>query len=73
MDIHWYQMTAAAVLQELGSDAHRGLSGSEAESRLERGGPNELVEKSGRSRRQIIWEQLSGILTILLFVAALIS
>jgi len=30
-----------------------------------------LVEKGGRTRREIIIEQLSGVLTILLFIAAL--
>jgi P-type Ca2+ transporter type 2C len=73
MDFDWYQMTAAGVLQELGSDLTRGLSETEARSRLEQVGTNELIEKSGRSRREIVWEQLSGILTILLFIAALIS
>ena len=40
------QQAAADVLIALGSDRHTGLSGREAESRLEREGPNEVPEKT---------------------------
>lgn len=40
------QHAAADVLIALGSDRHTGLSGREAESRLEREGPNEVPEKT---------------------------
>ena len=73
MKTDWYKLTSAQALAELGSDPMSGLTSSEAQSRLEAAGPNELVEEVGRTRLQIVWEQLSGILTILLFAAALIS
>jgi P-type E1-E2 ATPase len=57
----------------LDSDAAQGLSQAGAQQRLAQIGPNELVEKGGRTRWSIIREQLTGVLTILLFVAALIS
>lgn len=41
------QQAAADVLIALGSDRHTGLSGREAESRLEREGPNEVPENFG--------------------------
>ena len=73
MKTDWYKMSAAAVLQKLGSDPGQGLSQAEAQQRLIQYGSNELVEKAGRSRVEIIREQLSGVLTILLISAVLIS
>jgi len=69
----WYKLPATLVLQHLGTDPSHGLSSTEAQQRLARYGSNELVEKAGRSRAEIIREQLSGVLTILLFIAVLIS
>ena len=73
MKPNWYQQTTTEVVQALGSDVNAGLSAQEAQARLAQVGPNELIEKAGRSRREIIIEQLSGVLTILLFIAVLVS
>lgn len=73
MSTHWYQLTADGALQQLGVNAAQGLSAAEAEKRLSEFGLNELTEKAGRSRWQIIREQLTGILTILLYIAIVIS
>ena len=73
MKTHWYQLSAADALKQLGSDSAAGLSNAEAQTRLATVGPNELVERGGRTRREIILEQLTGVLTILLFIAALVS
>ena len=73
MKTQWYQLSAADALKQLGSDSAAGLSNAEAQTRLATVGPNELVERGGRTRREIIIEQLSGVLTILLFIAALVS
>jgi Ca2+-transporting ATPase len=73
MKTHWYKLSAADVLKQLGSDTVLGLASVEAQARLAKVGPNELVERGGRTRREIIVEQLTGVLTILLFIAALVS
>ncbi len=73
MSTDWYKKTAEATVGELNSDSEHGLTSAEAQRRLAESGPNELVEKAGRSTIQILWEQFSGILTILLVIAALIS
>ncbi len=73
MKTHWYKLSAADALKQLGSDSAAGLSSAEAQARLATVGPNELVERGGRTRREIIVEQLTGVLTILLFIAALVS
>jgi P-type Ca2+ transporter type 2C len=73
MKTDWYKLPAIGVQQQLGSDPDLGLSIGEAQKRLAQYGSNELIEKAGRSRTEIIREQLSGVLTILLISAVLIS
>ncbi len=73
MKTHWYKLSADDTLKQLGCDPTSGLSSTEAQERLAKAGRNELVEKGGRTRKEIIVEQLTGVLTILLFIAALIS
>ena len=69
----WYQLSATDTLQSLGVQAKVGLSSAEAQARQEQYGPNELVEKGGRTKWQILRDQLTGILTLILFAAAVIS
>ena len=69
----WYQLTPAQVLEKIGSNATQGLPAEEVRQRQEQVGFNELVERGGRTRWQILVEQLTGILTLILFAAALVS
>jgi P-type Ca2+ transporter type 2C len=69
----WYRKTASQTLEELGSEAKTGLSEAEVLNRQQKYGLNELLERGGRTRWQILVEQLSGILTLILVGAALIS
>ncbi len=66
----WYQLDAAEALHRLGSDASWGLSTVEASHRLEKYGFNELIEPGLKQPWQILWEQLSETLVIILIVAA---
>ena len=58
---------------QLDSDASNGLAAAEVKRRILQHGFNELIGKEGRTRWQILAEQLSGVLTVLLIIAALIS
>src|SRR5512137_2298428 len=69
----WYRLSVSDALARLGTDAARGLTSAEVRERSQRHAPNELVAKGGRTRWEILVEQLTGVLTILLFVAALVS
>ena len=73
MKTHWYKLAAADALKQLGSDPAPGLTGAEAQTRLATVGANELVARGGRTSWEIIVEQITGVLTILLFIAALVS
>lgn len=73
MNKNWYLETSEATLQVLASDAERGLDQAEVERRLTEYGPNELVEKGIKSPWQILLEQLSDAMVIVLIIAAIIS
>jgi Ca2+-transporting ATPase len=73
MKNEWHTLAASDVLEILGSDASRGLPDEEIPARRSEHGWNELEGKEGRTRWQILAEQLSGVLTVLLLIAALVS
>ncbi len=73
MKKEWYRISGIEVLKHLGSEAGQGLNAAEVKTRQAQYGFNELIGKEGRTRWQILAEQLSGVLTVLLLVAALIS
>jgi Ca2+-transporting ATPase len=70
---NWYQLNAAEVIKRLNTEPTQGLTTTEAQRRLEQYGPNELVEKGGRTRWQILAEQFTNVLTVILIIAALVS
>jgi Ca2+-transporting ATPase len=69
----WHALAAPEVVEKLGSDASRGLSDEAIAALREEHGWNELEGKEGRTRWRILGEQLSGVLTVLLLIAALVS
>ncbi len=69
----WYRAGADAVAARFGSSVQTGLSPELAAQRLAEVGPNELVERGGRTRLQILTEQFTNILTLLLIAAAVVS
>ncbi|MGE5251861.1 MAG: cation-translocating P-type ATPase [Bacteroidota bacterium] len=66
----WHLLSVEDALRQLGTDAQSGLSAAEAEARLARHGPNELVEKSRRTPLRILWEQVTATMVLILIVAA---
>ncbi len=69
----WYRLHVQEVIQRLESDAENGLAEAEASRRLEKYGKNELVRQEVRSPWAILWEQISGVMVLILFAAAAIS
>jgi Ca2+-transporting ATPase len=70
---NWYQRTITDTLSQLNTDAARGLAEEEVKRRLADYGPNELIERGGKSPWQIFWEQLTATLVIILIIAAIVS
>ena len=69
----WHLSSISDILIELRSDLSAGLSGVDASSRLLQHGPNELLDRGGKSPWRILWEQFTSIMALILTGAALIS
>ena len=68
--MNWHRIETIIILEKFNTDKERGLTLSEADTRLKKHGPNELVEKGGRTPFQIFWEQLTATMVLILIVAA---
>jgi len=69
----WHRERAEQVARDLKTDVTQGLSAAEAAYRLGQYGPNELVERGGRTPWRILWEQLTATMVLILVAAAVIS
>lgn len=69
----WYKLEKEVVLEKLGSNLAHGLDAERASQLLDRYGPNELIERGVKSPWQILGEQFTETMVIVLFVAAVIS
>ena len=69
----WWKLSADDCLAKLGSDWKNGLSDGVVRWRLEKYGQNALVERGIKSPWVILWEQLTGVMVVILLVAGLVS
>lgn len=69
----WHSIEVDEVLARLKVDQEAGLKQDEADRRLQEYGPNELIERGLKSPWRILWEQLTGIMVVILIIAAVIS
>ena len=69
----WYQLNIEDAVKELGTNAASGLSAAEATLRLNRHGPNELIDRGQKSPWAILWEQMTALMVVILIVAAVAS
>ncbi|AHY48218.1 HAD ATPase, P-type, family IC (plasmid) [Rubrobacter radiotolerans] len=68
-----HELEARVVLETLEADGRLGLSGEEASRRLAEHGPNEIEERGGRTLAQIVWEQVSSVLILILVFAGIVA
>ncbi|MFM7675212.1 MAG: cation-translocating P-type ATPase [Synechococcus sp.] len=68
----WHALAIPACLELLAS-GNEGLSTAEVSRRLASTGPNRLELKAGRSSLQILWDQFSNVMLIMLLVVAAVS
>jgi P-type Ca2+ transporter type 2C len=71
--MNWHLQTIETCLEALQTRMNTGLSQSEVEARLVQYGPNELVEKTGRTPLKIFWEQITTTMVLILIGAAVIA
>ncbi|OGO66158.1 MAG: ATPase [Chloroflexi bacterium RBG_19FT_COMBO_55_16] len=69
----WHAIATEAVLARLETFSEAGLSSEEAQRRLAKFGPNQLVEAPPTTFWQMLREQFNNFVVIMLIVAALIS
>ena len=68
----WHAMSVEETARALGT-TEDGLSDTEAAERLKLFGPNNLRQKKAKSIWRMIWEQLTDVMVIILFIAAAFS
>jgi P-type Ca2+ transporter type 2C len=71
--MNWHQTGIEKALQELETNQHEGLSVAGVQTRHTQYGYNELIEKGGRTLLQIIWEQLTATMVVILIIAAVVA
>jgi Ca2+-transporting ATPase len=69
----WHTQEANAVLEKLQVMPEAGLDEATANQRLAQYGANELVEKGGTTIAELLWEQLTNPLVLLLIGASVLS
>ncbi len=69
----WHTMPAEETASRLGVHRSEGLSTDDARVRAAEYGSNALEEKAGRSVWQILWEQVSSVMIVILMVAGLLA
>jgi P-type Ca2+ transporter type 2C len=70
--IVWHALDPEACLQQLEVDS-QGLTTAAAARRLADTGPNRLEISAGRSTLEILWDQFSNVMLIMLLAVALVS
>ncbi len=68
--MNWHLTGIQESLSNLNADQQNGLSESEASARIAQYGHNELIERGGRKPWQILWEQLTATMVLILIAAA---
>ena len=71
--MEWYQQGVNETLQRLGSDLENGLKTEQVQELQTKFGLNELIDRGMKSPWKILWEQLTGLMTIILILSAGIS
>ena len=72
-DEAWHALDADTALQRLDSDADSGLSGDEAQRRLERYGHNRIEESESEPAYRLLLRQFTDPLVIILLFAAVLA
>ncbi len=68
--MNWHTLETKFALDELSSSAETGLTSAQVNERIAQYGPNELIERGGRKPLQILWEQITATMVLILIAAA---
>ncbi len=70
---HWHNFAADKALKVLNTDSETGLTPEEVTQRQQQYGLNELEEGAGRSPLEILWDQFTNIMLVMLIAVAIVS
>ncbi|MBL8103662.1 MAG: HAD-IC family P-type ATPase, partial [Anaerolineales bacterium] len=71
--MNWHTLEANLVVGELSSSPEKGLTLEQVNERKTTYGVNELIERGGRTPFQILWEQLTATMVLILIGAAVVA
>jgi P-type Ca2+ transporter type 2C len=71
--IAWHSLSTTAAIEQLDSDRQTGLNNTEIKTRQQTYGTNELQEAPGRPTWQILLDQFTNIMLIMLMLVAVVS
>ncbi|MBE0669139.1 MAG: cation-translocating P-type ATPase [Anaerolineales bacterium] len=71
--MNWHTLETNIALRELSSTPEKGLSSEQVNERKTTYGINELIERGGRTAVQILWEQLTATMVLILIGAAVVA
>ena len=69
----WHTLSADQALQILDTDSETGLTSEQVTQRQQQYGLNELKEVPGRSTLEILWDQFTNIMLVMLIAVAIVS
>ncbi|SKB12686.1 putative calcium-transporting ATPase [Planktothrix sp. PCC 11201] len=69
----WHTLSADKALQILDTDSETGLTPQQVTRRQQQYGLNELKEAPGRSTLEILWDQFTNIMLVMLIAVAIVS
>lgn len=71
--MNWHTLETKPALDELASSSEMGLSAAQVDERKKQYGANELIERGGRSAFQILWDQVTATMVLILIGAAAVA
>ena len=70
---NWHTTDISQILAEFESSSETGLTSVQVNERIVQYGFNELIERGGRKPLQILWEQLTAPMVLILIAAAVVT
>ncbi|HNA87894.1 MAG TPA: cation-translocating P-type ATPase [Anaerolineales bacterium] len=71
--MNWHTIETNTALKELGSSSETGLNTTQVNEAKAKFGTNELIERGGRTPLQILWEQITATMVLILIAAAVVA
>ena len=71
--MNWHTLETKSALDEFSSSSETGLTSTQVSENKIKYGANELIERGGRTAFQILWEQITATMVLILIGAAVVA